>query len=1266
MINLTPQLTEQILDAFSESFDPDSLEKRVMRPLGTMWKEISDARDYRSRILQLVEWADRRGRLDELLRMAYDANPRSSALRLLNEATGLVPPTGSLVEVIRPVLPDVNVNAWMRALTDVTKQICAVKTRAPAEDHHGTGFLVGPDQILTHFEVLVEKATDVAGALKRGGISVAFDRTQESERAYQVLSEPVLVSEGGVIVLRLDRPVGRETTPDPEGAHSGRARGWLTPPAEIGGIRAVIIAQYAENAQPKISIDTSGLVDGTVSETIRYRTATHPGSMGAPCFDENWRFIGMHVGVDSQRHNYGIGVGAIVRQLSDQGCLWDVSSGVHRDPAQVRHDKPQGNLDALVRGFEILSDAESPDDDVWSDDGDRSPSDPDRWAWAEAAAVTADFDPETLEPAGDPPEEARVAILLESAPIRTAGGVTRWMLSEPVRVRALERLASRGTLQETRIRATRRESARESPELLDVVLGNLIREIPPGRADLQDPDRLRAMLQVSGWLARTGLKLPSTAMLSAALERAMLIAPFRHLTRGFFAGRETEVATLAAYVDGPDVGAHGVAPPPIFIYGPGGMGKSALLAHFILAHSDRDTTRTDSWRPFVYLDFDRPELDARDLSGVLLAIARQVGPQVPSVQGSVNDLLATLDRRRRAQRPRTTALPKSRRERLLRTADAGDVDKLLGQVAEILNAVHRVLPSPLVLVIDTLEEVQYATPDAVVPLAELVVKLRAAVPSLRPVLSGRIEVDAKAGLTPIPLGPLSQGAAEALLGNHLPPALAAKTDLVTRMVQIVGGNPLSLRLAADVLSREADQNVAALGEEALWQLVGDSIVQGRLYERIVGHIHEGPIQTLAIPGLVLRYLTWELIRDVLARPCGVEVKDDDDARALFNQLAKEIAVVRRTDDPAKLELRPELRRTVLADFRKDVQSADRRRMIHEAAVDFYAPLPGPENRAEEIYHRLWLDQEPSEIDARWLTGVDLPLRGAVEELEGRARAYLASRVGGVDDEAIARSAGPAEWEAYAEKRASDLLRMGSPQAALEVLRMRSDRLPTSRLHLIESIALRSIPHPDFEAAEKVVDSAVSAAKASRDPSEIQSALQELVQIRRLRHDTAGVLRALAELGDLGEQLGDDLILLEAEVSRLEAEQPVDRLERFSDSAVRVFGRLPDELVARAPELARRVAAQAGAANPSILQRVIRLVGLGPLNRRDVEGLERTLAYWAQRDEGIASFVPKAPASATELTSATQYLLANRSLDSETASALSAWLQTVVTPHAPAR
>ncbi len=154
---------------------------------------------------------------------------------------------------------------------------------------------------------------------------------------------------------------------------------------------------------------------------------------------------------------------------------------------------------------------------------------------------------------------------------------------------------------------------------------------------------------------------------------------------------------------------------------------------------------------------------------------------------------------------------------------------------------------------------------------------------------------------------------------------------------------------------------------------------GSAYERILDHIHEGPIKQLAIPGLVLRYITKDLIRYVLAGPCGIEVKDDAAAQSLFDDLSKEIAVVRSDrKDAGKLVLRPELRRTVLDGFRRDARSADQRRQIHEAAVQYFSPLLNAENRAEEIYSRLLLDEDPSQIDSRWLTGVDVLLRSAVE------------------------------------------------------------------------------------------------------------------------------------------------------------------------------------------------------------------------------------------------------------------------------------------------
>jgi hypothetical protein len=1254
MITLSPDRQFELVEALTQSFTPDTLERRVLDPMRVPAELRSASRDYRSRVLALTDWATEQQRIGELLQTAYAANRSSERLRLLNQAVGLMPATDGLVEVIRPVLAPGGESTWIRRLHEVEQQVCLVDAHVQAS---GTGFLVGPDQVMTHAAVVGIDLTKDSARLPPG-IQVSFDRNTLSRRTYNVLPVPVFTSQSGVVVLQLDSPAGRDIafSESPQGGSSGRSRGWLAQPPPSKASSTLAIVQYTEEEELVVSVDVEGLIR-TDAEGIHYRTATHAGSMGAPCFDQNWQLVGMHVGSDTKSVNQGIAIATILDLLREKQFIWDLSAGVYRDPTLTESGPAVGDLDALVRHFEIPSDTTDARDDVWAESTSADVSDEDRWAWAEAAAVTAYFDPAKLVAIGAPSEEARVAILLESVPTQSTGGATRWFLPDRIRVRALERLAQRGELQ-----AARARNAADDTETLNVVLGAFIAGTPPTRMDLQSPDRLRAMLQVTGWLARTGIKTLSAVDLRASLERATLIAPFRHLTQGFFAGREVELNMLARYVDSPDQNDTLLMPAPVLIHGLGGMGKSALLAHFILAHSERDTTKPDSWRPFVYLDFDRPDLDARDLPGVLQAIARQLGPQVPGAQPDAESFLNRWSAQQRAARPELNLL-KTRQTNLEARRSVIEVDLMLNDLVAVLHTVHNLMKVPIALVVDTLEEVQYATPDAVAPLIQLIVKLRNKMPSLRPVFSGRIEVDPEVALYRVELGPLPQFAAEALLMNHLPAALAANASLVSRMVQTVGGNPLSLRLAAEVLAHETVNNVEQFGDEELWRRVGDAIVQGQLYERIAGHLHEGPVKKLAIPGLILRYVTWELIREVLAAPCGLDVKDDATAQALFTELAKEVALVRQGGDAGKLVLRPQLRRTVLDNFRRDVHSANTRRLIHEAAVSYFEKKTDPESRAEEIYHRLWLDQDPADIDARWINGIDLALRSAVEELVGRARVYLANRVGGVNEEQILTTTSLVEWEAYAEKRASDLLQLGRPAAALDMLHMRSERLPTSRLYLIESVANRSLPDPDLAAAESAATQALKAARIAGDPSEIQSALGEVAQVRRLRQDWAGALEALQELAYLGQQLGDDLVLLGAQVGQLESmgvtKQPVESGE-FVAHAVEVFSRLPDELVVRAPELARRAAAQAGATNPTLLQRVVRLVGLGSLNEKTAAGLESVLERWAHRDPEVTPFLPRAPASANELASATQYLFSNHALDPEAAKQFSAWFQEAVT------
>ena len=51
---------------------------------------------------------------------------------------------------------------------------------------------------------------------------------------------------------------------------------------------------------------------------------------------------------------------------------------------------------------------------------------------------------------------------------------------------------------------------------------------------------------------------------------------------------------------------------------------------------------------------------------------------------------------------------------------------------------------------------------------------------------------------------------------------------------------------------------------------------------------------MAHPGLVLRRVTPDLILKVLAQPCGIEVPDEETARELFDELAREVSLVTKT------------------------------------------------------------------------------------------------------------------------------------------------------------------------------------------------------------------------------------------------------------------------------------------------------------------------------------------------------------------------------------
>jgi hypothetical protein len=80
-----------------------------------------------------------------------------------------------------------------------------------------------------------------------------------------------------------------------------------------------------------------------------------------------------------------------------------------------------------------------------------------------------------------------------------------------------------------------------------------------------------------------------------------------------------------------------------------------------------------------------------------------------------------------------------------------------------------------------------------------------------------------------------------------------------------------------------------------------------------------------------------------------------------------------------------------------------------------------------------------------------------------------------------------------------------------------------------------------------------------------------------------------------------------------------------------------------------------------LQRVIRLVGIGPPNTESAGGLRDVILGWAKTTPSIEAFVPPENATPQDIASALQYLIGSRLPDPETAFRLASWLRQHATP-----
>jgi tetratricopeptide (TPR) repeat protein len=835
-----------------------------------------------------------------------------------------------------------------------------------------------------------------------------------------------------------------------------------------------------------------------------------------------------------------------------------------------------------------------------------------RWPYLAAAAVLPNFEPHNL--AGIGPTEPQAGevyeMLLESAePVRAGPAKGAWKLREDVRRRVLAELSTPESIGKA-VEA----NAERSSDPTTRVLQEVIAATTPLDLAGRPLEELLAFDLVADWLGPSRLRsLPSHEDIRARIQREKLLEPMRRLVVGF-QGREDDLRALRGYVDAlPSESKRELLVRslkrlasmfrnhrPFVIHGPGGAGKSTLIAKFILDHAESKDTRGPM--PFILLDFDRSTLDPGRPDGLLIEVASQLKVQFPAHSVQLDRVADLFEEREQFEDV----------VQFERSAHYDKSEEARAELAEAMNDIANDAGQNLLFVLDTFEIVQRRGATAVYSILDFIGQLLSEVKRLRVVIVGRADLQQSQFLSgdaiewqSWPLKGFDRLAGRSYLRTRLEkyPRLSSVTDAdLDRMVLQVRGNPLALRLVAQVFAREGASGVeAAIGPASLDEAIAEGQLQGMLHARIIEHLDNEELKKIASPGLVVRRITPEVIRKVLAGPCEINL-DEVSPEVLFHDLQQEFSLVEPVEpfEPDTVRHRPDVRELMLSSLRRKLGKLAG--TIDDAAVAYWQDFSGPVERAEELYHRLWRSDPESILEERWIPDAEEYLRDAWDEFEvvtiaDWPRIWLSEKLNRELPDEVRARADQLVWERDAARKARSLLSDGKPDEALRIVNERSHdaRLPASPLWLLEIDALflrgdltrarsvieeayRFIP-PDNQAfALHVMARRVSALERQGDFEAAGLAADEALQMARTTGSSrsifsCGVTRC--RLADLGVRSDD------AAISSLRAEL----VELSADPGVQ-------QLLADSPTLLREAVAVLGASAPLLIADALERFGPG--------------------------------------------------------------------------
>jgi hypothetical protein len=343
------RLNEALLDAYRRR--PD-LSRMIKFKLNRNLENMTGPGGLEDVMFELVDRAEAEGWVEELVAAAVQdrgGNPRLREFYDRNWLALSVPSRTSLESLVKPKNRSFDYEPWVRRLIEIGPRVCHVAVNAEPESVYGTGFLVGPDLLLTNYHVMEAailgedgRATSDGRRAKGADAVFLFDFKRMPDGKTLNRGTPHRLAGSGPrdwlvhasLASQLDdRPVpGAVPAPDELdftllrlAGSPGAARGWVdlptTPPGLTPGA-SLFILQHPQGKALKLAIETDSVIGLNANRTrVLYMTSTEPGSSGSPCFDSNWNLAAIHHRGDpnfGHTSNQGIPIEAIDNLLEER------------------------------------------------------------------------------------------------------------------------------------------------------------------------------------------------------------------------------------------------------------------------------------------------------------------------------------------------------------------------------------------------------------------------------------------------------------------------------------------------------------------------------------------------------------------------------------------------------------------------------------------------------------------------------------------------------------------------------------------------------------------------------------------------------------------------------------------------------------------------------------------------------------------------------------------------------------------------------------